>query len=194
MDQLGQVFNRIDVVVWGRADQAHTGHRITQEADVVADLAAGQLATLTRLGTLGHLDLNLISRRQVFGRHAKPARGHLFNLAAQRVTSLECVVGHDDFVTQDLGDLGAIGNWNAFELVAVTRRVFTAFAGVALATDAVHGNGQGAVGLGADGTQGHRARGETLDDFCCGLDFIDGYGFARIKFELEQAAQGHVAA
>jgi len=83
VDELGQILDGVDVVVWRRTDQAHARHAVAQEADVFADLAAGQLATFAGLGTLGHLDLDLICTHQVLGGHPEAARGHLLDPAAQ---------------------------------------------------------------------------------------------------------------
>ena len=41
-----------------------------------------QLTALTRLGTLCHLDLNLICRGEVLGRHTKSTGCNLFDLGA----------------------------------------------------------------------------------------------------------------
>ena len=60
MNELRQIFDGINVVVWRRRDQTDTRHRVTQRADVLADLAAGQLAALAWLGALRHLDLDLV--------------------------------------------------------------------------------------------------------------------------------------
>jgi hypothetical protein len=79
VDELGQVFDGVDVVVRRWADQAHARHAVAQEADVFADLAARQLATFAGLGTLGHLDLDLIGADQILGGHAEAARGHLLD-------------------------------------------------------------------------------------------------------------------
>jgi hypothetical protein len=73
VNQLRQVFNRINIVMRRRRNQPDTGYRKTQARDVVGDLVARQLTALTRLGTLRHFDLNLISADQVFGRDTKPA-------------------------------------------------------------------------------------------------------------------------
>lgn len=43
------------------------------------DLAAGELASLTRLGTLGDLDLKLIGIRQVVGIHAESSTCNLLD-------------------------------------------------------------------------------------------------------------------
>ena len=95
VDQLRQVFDRIDVVVRRRRDEADARHRVAQQADVLAHLAAGQLAALAGLGALRHLDLDLVGRDQVLGRHAEAARGDLLDLRAQRVAVLQLVVGLD---------------------------------------------------------------------------------------------------
>ena len=57
VDQLGQVFDRVDVVVRRRRDQRHAGRRVPQPGDLLGHLVAGQLAAFARLGPLGHLDL-----------------------------------------------------------------------------------------------------------------------------------------
>ena len=73
VDELRQVFNGINVVVRRRRDQAHAGHRVAQLANVVTHLAAGQLAALARLGSLRHLDLDLVGAGEVLGGDTKTA-------------------------------------------------------------------------------------------------------------------------
>ena len=70
----------------------------------------------------------------------------------------------------------------------VARRVFAAFAGVALAADAVHGDGQRLVRFLADRAVGHRAGLEALDDRFDRLDFLDRDRRCG-ELEIEQAAQ-----
>ena len=82
VDQLGEILNRIDVVMGRRRDQRHTGFAVAQPGDVLVHLGAGQLATLTGLGPLGHLDLQLFAAAQVFGRNAEAAGGHLLDRGA----------------------------------------------------------------------------------------------------------------
>ena len=48
--------------------------------DQAVDLAARQLAALTRLGALGNLDLQHLGIDQVFRGHTKAAGGHLLDL------------------------------------------------------------------------------------------------------------------
>ena len=82
VDQLGEVLDRVDVVVRRRGDQADAGRRVPHLGDPGLDLVAGELAALARLGPLRHLDLQLVGVDQVLARHAEPARGHLLDRAA----------------------------------------------------------------------------------------------------------------
>ncbi len=82
VDQLGEVFDRVDVVVRRRADQADAGRRVPHLGDPGPDLVAGKLAPLAGLGPLGHLDLQLVGAHQVFAGDAEPARGDLLDRAA----------------------------------------------------------------------------------------------------------------
>jgi hypothetical protein len=86
VDQLRQIFNRINVMVRRRRNQAHTGHRVAQAADVVGHLATWQLTALAGLGTLGHLDLDLVGAGQVLRGHTKAARGDLLDARTQAVS------------------------------------------------------------------------------------------------------------
>jgi hypothetical protein len=45
----------------------------------LVDLVAGQLAAFAGLGALRHLDLDVVGIDQVFGGHAKAARGDLLD-------------------------------------------------------------------------------------------------------------------
>ena len=87
-----------------------------------------------------------------------------------------------------------MGDRNTLELIAITRRVFAALAGVALAADAVHGNRQRGVGLGRNRSQRHRSGGKALDDLGRTFHLVHGNRLGRIDLELKEAAQGQVAA
>lgn len=65
VDQLGQVFDRVDVVVRRWRDQGYARYRVTQLGDQAVDLAAWQLAAFTGLGALGNLDLQHFGVDQV---------------------------------------------------------------------------------------------------------------------------------
>src|SRR6056297_1502 len=79
-DQVGQILDRVDVVVRRRRNQRHTRYRITQAGDQIIDLATRQLTTLTGLGALGDLDLHDISAPQVFGSDPETTGSHLLDL------------------------------------------------------------------------------------------------------------------
>ena len=130
VDQFGQVFDRVYVVVWWRRDQADARRRIADLGNPGINLLAGQLTPFARLGALGHLDLQLFGVYQVLAGDAESARSDLLDRAILRVT-----VGQRDI---------AFG-------------VFAPFAGVALAPDAVHGDGEGFVRFLADRTVAHSA-------------------------------------
>ena len=66
--------------------------------------------------------------------------------------------------------------------------VFAALAAVAHAAQAVHGDGQGLVGLLADGAEGHGPADEPLDDLALGLDLVQRH--RRDGLEAQQAPQG----
>src|SRR5690606_7251131 len=82
IDQLRQVFDRVDVVMRRRRDQGHARYRVAQLGDQAVDLAAGQLAALPGLGALGHLDLQHFGVDQVFRGYTEATGGHLLDLRA----------------------------------------------------------------------------------------------------------------
>ena len=161
VDQLREIFDRINVVVRRRRDQAHARRAVADAGDFLIDFVAGQLAPLAGLGPLGHLDLQLLGADQVFAGHAEAAAGHLLDGATAAV---------------------AVG------VGLEADRVFAPFARVALAADAVHGDRQRLVRFARDRAVRHRAGGKSLDDVDGRLDFVQRNGlFARL--ELEQPAQ-----
>ena len=120
-----------------RRDQADARRRVAHLGDHRVDLVAGQLAALAGLGALRHLDLHHVGIDEIFGRHAEAAGGHLLDRRAHRVA-----------VRQRLEAVGFLA----------------AFAGVRLAADAVHGDGERRVRLAADRAERHGAGREALDD------------------------------
>src|SRR5262245_32600001 len=109
------------------------------------NLPSWQLAAFSRLGTLGHLDLQFTGLDQVKARYAKPPGGDLLDGAILRI---------------------ATRHW------FVALRIFTAFAGIALAANPVHGNGQALVGFLADRAVRHRAGFETEQNRIDRFDFF----------------------
>ncbi len=91
VDQLGEILDRVDVVVRRRGDQADAGRRVAQAGDRLVDLVARQLAALAGLGALGDLDLELVGVDQVGGRHAEPRRRDLLD---RRAAQIAVSVGH----------------------------------------------------------------------------------------------------
>ena len=78
-DELGEVLDRVDVVVRRRADVALPGLAAAERGDVGRRLAAGQLAALAGLRALGDLDLELVGAGEVRGGHAEPGRRDLLD-------------------------------------------------------------------------------------------------------------------
>ncbi len=186
VDELGEVFNGINIVVRRRRNQADAGHRVTQLADVFGHFGTGQLAAFAGLGALRHLDLDLVGTGEVLRRNTETAGRNLLDARTQRVARLHGVVCFDAVFADNVGQLLAAVQY--FETV----RIFAALAGVGLATDAVHGNGQCGMRFGRDRSQRHGAGGETFDDFLCRLDFGQR-DWRSCRLDLKQAAQRHLA-
>ena len=156
VDELGQVLDRIDVVVRRRRNQGRAGHGVAHPGDELGDLEAGQLAALAGLGALGHLDLDLTALVQIFGGDAEPAGGHLLD---RRVGVVAVRTG------------------------VIALRVLAALAGHAARADAVHGDVQRLVRLWPQGAQGHGLGQEAATDVRHALDLIDrdGRPFAEVQ-------------
>mmetsp|Transcript_100539 Transcript_100539/g.288012 ORF Transcript_100539/g.288012 Transcript_100539/m.288012 type:complete len:1151 (+) Transcript_100539:506-3958(+) len=82
VDELGEILDRVDVVVRRRRDQADTGGRAAALANVRSNFEAWELAALSWLGALCHLDLNLVRVGKVVARHAEAAARHLLDRRA----------------------------------------------------------------------------------------------------------------
>ncbi len=94
---------------------------MAKPGDHFGDLKSRKLTTLTRLGTLGHLDFDFPTGIEVFCRDTKASRRHLLD-GRCRIGAI--LTGHK------------IG------------RILTAFTGIRFGANAVHGNIQGFMGLG----------------------------------------------
>ena len=79
VDELGEIFDGIDVVVRRWRDQSDTRGGVPGTGDPGIHLVAGQLSALAGLRTLSHLDLEVISVDQVFTGYTKSARRILFD-------------------------------------------------------------------------------------------------------------------
>ena len=162
VDQLRQVFDRIDVVVRRRTDERHTRRRMPQLGDQGRHLEARQLSALAGFSTLGHLDFDLTARVQVLGRHAKPAAADLLDRAA-------CVV--------------AIGAGDG------ARRVLAALAAVGPCADAVHGDAERLMRFRAQRAERDAWRHQALADFGDAFNLIDRYGDDPVRAEVQQVPQ-----
>src|SRR6266849_991867 len=60
VNELREVFDRIDVVMRRRRNQAHAWNRMTNTRDYLIYFVAGELAAFTGLCALRHLDLKLV--------------------------------------------------------------------------------------------------------------------------------------
>src|SRR3546814_10074130 len=77
VDELGQILDRIDVMVGRRRDQPDARRRMADLGDVLVHLVTGKLAALARLCALRHLDLDIVGVHQIFGGDAETPRRHL---------------------------------------------------------------------------------------------------------------------
>ena len=162
VDELGQILDRIDVVVRRGRNEHHPRHGVAQTGDQGGDLVAGELAALAGLGALGHLDFNLLRTGQISRRHTEAAAGHLFD--------------------RGVGQIAVFAALETFGILA-------AFSGVGLAPDAVHRDGEGLVGFRTEGAQRHAGGGEPLADVLDGLDFFQRHGL-RLGHQLEHVLEG----
>ena len=146
VDQLLEIFDRVDVVVRRRRDEPDARGRVPRLGDPRIDLLARQLTALARLGALRHLDLEVVGVDEVFARHAEAPGRDLLDGAAPQIA-----VG--------IGQVAVV--------------VLAAFAGVGTTAEAVHGDGQRLVRLFRDRAVAHGAGVEPLDDVGDRLDFFD---------------------
>ena len=120
VNQLRQILDGVNVVVRRRRNEADARRGEPRLGDPRINFLAGQFAAFAGLRALRHLDLQFLRVDEVMARHAEPAGRNLLDGGILRV---------------------AVGFQN------VTRRILAAFAGVALAADAVHGDGERFVRL-----------------------------------------------
>ncbi len=144
-----------------RRNEPHTRCAVARFGNPGVHLVARQLAAFAGLGTLRHFDLNVVGIHQIFTGYTKAARCHLFDCRTLRV---------------------AVGQHH------VAFGVFAAFAGVALAADAVHGHGECFVGFGADRAITHRTGGKPFHDVAYRFHFVNRHGH-RSRRERKQTAQ-----
>ncbi|RNA35421.1 hypothetical protein BpHYR1_037199 [Brachionus plicatilis] len=147
-NELGQVFNGVDVVVRRRTDQSDTRYRISAISNVLCNFVAGQFAAFARLGALSHLDLNVVRMRQINTAHPEAARGHLLN--GRPCTNRT---------------IGAI-------LIQQTLCVLASLARVRLSLYFVHGPSQRLMRLDRNRAKAHGTSGEPLHYLCRRLHLV----------------------
>src|SRR5436190_16864488 len=162
VDQLFDVFNGVDVVVWWRTDQADTWCRMTRPRNPRVHFVPRQLAALAGFGPLGHFDLQVVGIDQVLRGHSEAAGGDLMDGRPAQVTI-----------------------WIAH----VSIGVLAALTGVRLSADPIHRDGQGLVRFFGDGAVRHRTCREALQDVALRLHFVDRHWWTDTFTECEQAAQ-----
>ena len=161
VDELGQILDRVDVVVRRRRDQGHAGRGVAQPGDQAVHLDAGKLAALAGLRALGHLDLDLAAVVQVFRRHAEAAGSDLLDRRARVVA------------VRPRPEAG---------------RILAALAAVGLRADAVHGDGEGLVRLRAQRAERDARGDQPLADVGDRLDLVERHRLLDL-LEAEQVAQ-----
>src|SRR5258708_5279244 len=142
VDQLREVFDAVNVVMRGRRNQRRARRGVPDARDVFADFLGGQLAALTGLRALRHLDFEFFGVDEIIRGDSKTSRGDLLDLVGR-------------------GRLEAVGIG-----------IFAAFAGIAPATKLVHRQRQRAVRFRAERAKRHRLGAETFDDGLQRLDLL----------------------
>lgn len=127
---------------------------------------------------LGNIRVDLIARQMAAFTGLGPLRA--FDLQ---------FIGVDEVVA---GDAEA-GRGDLFDSVVLfsmeTGCVFTAFAGIAHAAEAIHGRGDAFVGFFAEGAVAHGTGAEAFDDSIGRLDFFDRDAAASRVFKVEEVPQ-----
>jgi len=142
-DELGEVLDRVDVVVRRRTDVAHPGLAAAEGGDVGGRLAGGQLAAFARLRALGDLYLELVGAGEIRGRDAETGRGDLLDL---RVVAL------------------------ASRRRDVPGRILATLAGVGRTACPLDADRQRLMGLRRQRPDAHRRDDEAADDLARGFD------------------------
>ena len=81
VDQLGEVFDRVDVVVWRRRNQGHAGSCVTEPGDEIVHLVRRELSAFAGFRALGQLYLQIPGAAEVVKRYAESTGGDLFDAA-----------------------------------------------------------------------------------------------------------------
>mmetsp|Transcript_1298 Transcript_1298/g.3301 ORF Transcript_1298/g.3301 Transcript_1298/m.3301 type:complete len:369 (-) Transcript_1298:3037-4143(-) len=82
VNELGKILNGINIVVWRWRDQTDSRGGVTVLGNIFRYFESRQFSSLTWLGTLCHLDLNLVTISKVVGCNTKSTRSNLFDTRA----------------------------------------------------------------------------------------------------------------
>ena len=129
---------------------------MTSLGNHLINLEPWELTALARLCTLSNLNLYFVGINQIFGSDTEAARSHLLDSTASRLT------------------VGA-------RLEALS--IFATLTGVALGTNAVHGNSKSLVSLLADSSERHGTGNEAVHDILNAFYLIDGDRGAFLEVE-----------
>src|SRR5690349_17866871 len=65
VDQLSEIFDGINIVMWGRGDETDARGRVADLGDPWINFSSRQLPALARLGPLGHFDLQFLGLNKI---------------------------------------------------------------------------------------------------------------------------------
>ena len=110
MDELGQVFDGVDIVVGRGRDEQHVRRAMPEHGDIGIHLDRREVAAFSGFCSLRYLDLQVRCRGQVGGGHAEPAGGHLFHGAVLRTEVPRRVFTALAAVAPDAEAVAGLGN------------------------------------------------------------------------------------
>ena len=189
VDQLRQVFDRINIVMRRRRDQRHAGLSVTKPCNQATYLVARKLTSLSGLGTLCHLDLNLIGMRKVLRRHAESSGGHLLDLVVLEHWGSERQrrqLRHRSPPSRKRSTRSVDARDRRRHLVYLA--ILTTFTGIRAPAQHIHRNRDALVGLRAQRSKRHRTRDKPLVQTLRRLHLRQVKRFSR-RLDRQQIAQ-----
>ena len=85
VDELGEILDRVNVVVGRGGNELHAGLGVAQSGDQRVHLVAGELASFAGFGSLGHFDLQFVRIHEVVGRDSEAPGGDLLDVGAGEI-------------------------------------------------------------------------------------------------------------
>ena len=148
VDELRQVFDRVDVMVRRRTDEHDAGLRVAETCDQLRDFVRRELAAFARLRALRDLDLDLFRVSKVLGGDAKASGGELLDLVVVQAATAGERIGRPH------------------------GRILATFTGVRTCTEDIHRLGDRAMRLGTERAKRHGRGDEAARDLGCRLNSI----------------------